>query len=144
MWIRRSRLELKIAGKCRALQARHTNRSSSTSVISLPENVPKTRAHNATAKRKRGWNRERNVIPRIYQVYAGIYLVYTEYRTVDKRLNQTATPAHLPFIAARPYVSDYHLHIPFPRNFLQRFTHYNIFNPLNLFNQSRVEYDKGQ
>ncbi len=29
MWIRRARLELKIARKCRAWQARHTNRSSS-------------------------------------------------------------------------------------------------------------------
>ena len=34
-----------------------------------------------------------------------------------------------------PYIS------PYPRHFLQRCTHYNIFNPLDLFNQSRVEDD---
>ena len=32
---------------------------------------------------------------------------------------------------------------PYPRHFLQRCTHYNIFNPLDLFNQSRVEDTKG-
>ena len=112
MWMHRARLELKIAGKCSAWQARHTNRSSSTSIIPLSEYVPMRRATKATAKRIGGWNREWTVIPGIYQVYAGIYLVYTKYRNVDKRLDPTATLAHLPFIEARPYVSGYPLHLP--------------------------------
>ena len=63
-------------------------------------------------KEKGGWNRDWTVIPGIYQVYAGIYLVYTKYRNVDKRLDPTATLAHLPFIEALPYVSGYPLHLP--------------------------------
>ncbi len=37
MWIRRARLELKIAGKCCDWHSKHTNHSSSTSVISSPK-----------------------------------------------------------------------------------------------------------
>ena len=123
MWIRRARLELKIAGKCHDWHSTHTNRSSSTSVITLPENVPKTRESKATPKSKGGWNWEWNVIQGIYQVYAGIYLVYSEYLNVAKGLDPTATPALLSFIMGRPYVSGYPLHIPVsPSLFAEMYT----------------------
>ena len=123
MWTRRARLELKIAGKCRDWHSTHTNRSSSTSVITLPENVPKTRESKATPKSKGGWNRAWNVIQGIYQVYASIYLVYSEYQNVAKRLDPTAPPALLPFIVGRPYVSGYPLHIPVsPSLFAEMYT----------------------
>ena len=57
---------------------------------------------------------EWNVIQGIYQVYAGIYLVYSEYQNVAKRLDPTAPPALLHFIVSRPYVSGHPLHIRIP------------------------------
>ena len=57
---------------------------------------------------------EWNVIQGIYQVYAGIYLVYSEYQNVAKRLDPTAPPALLHFIVSRPYVSGHPLHILIP------------------------------
>ncbi len=39
---------------------------------------------------------------------------------------------------AIPYIYQY------PCHFLQRYTRYNIFNHLNLFNLSRVEHENGQ
>ncbi len=119
----------KIARKCRAWQARHTNRSSSTSVISLPENVPKTRANNATVKRIVGWNREWTVIPGIYrhmgiyQVYAGIYLVYTKKLKRGQVAGSDSNPGPLAFIEARPYVSGYPLHLSVSPPFFCRDVH---------------------
>ncbi len=58
--------------------------------IPLSKYMPMRRATKATAKRIGCWNRELTVIPGIYQVYAGIYLVYTKDWTVDKRLEAEA------------------------------------------------------
>ena len=137
----------KIAGKCRAWQARHTNRSSSTSVISLPEKVPKTRANNVTVKGIVGWKREWTVIPGIYQVYACIYLVYTSTKKLKRGqvAGSNSKPGPLAFYRGPALCLRLSLtSISIPAIFLQRCTHYNIFNPLDLFNQSRVEDDKGQ
>ncbi len=57
-WMRRARLELKIAGKCSAWQARHTNWSSLPSVIPVFEVVPKTTTIKQMASRCGCWNKE--------------------------------------------------------------------------------------
>ncbi len=58
-----------------------------------------------------------------YTRYIPVYTWYTKYRNVDKRLDPTATLAHLPFIVALPYVSGYHLHLPvFPPFFAEMYT----------------------
>ncbi len=54
-WMRRARLELKIALKCSAWQARHTNRASSPSVIPVSEVVPKTTTIKQIASRCGCW-----------------------------------------------------------------------------------------
>ncbi len=57
-WMRRARMEQKIAGKCSAWQARHTGLSSSTSLIPVSEGVPMTRTTKPTARRSGCWNKE--------------------------------------------------------------------------------------
>ncbi len=101
-WTRRARLELKIAGKLRACHTRHTNRSSSTSVIPVSEVVPKTKTIKQIASRSGGWNKENTGIPGIYQDIPGIFNVYAKCRPVVTWLKTTAEPAASLFIVSLP------------------------------------------
>ena len=110
IWIRIARLELKIAGKCRAWHARHTNRSSSTSVIPSPvyTAVPMI-SHSRPAASGR-WTQEYTDIPGIY-IVPGIYLEYANAGPVDAAGKTVQARPRTLFIVYLPYIPAYALHV---------------------------------
>ncbi len=115
--------------------------------IPLSKYVPMRRATKATAKRIGCWNREWNVIPGIYQVYAGIYLVYTKRLDRGQAAGPGRNPGPLAFYSVPALCVGLSLTSTRVSAMFWRDIHvinYNVLNPLNLFNWSRVEHRKGQ
>ncbi len=109
----------------------------------LPQS-PLFRCPNATAKRKRRLEQRMNChsrnIPGICLYIPGIYQIQERGQAAGSDSN----PGPLAFYRGQALCLQLSLtSTRITAVFLLRCTHYSIFNPLDLFNQSRVEDDKG-
>ncbi len=117
--------------------------------IPLSEYMPMRRATKATAKRIGGWNREMNChsrnIPGICRYIPGIYQRLDSGQAAGSCCNPG--PLALAFYSVQalclgPSLTSTRVSTIFCRDIHVIF--YNIFNPLNVFNQSRVEHGNRQ